>query len=273
MRKLTLVIAAFGLLAAAPSLFAADSGNWTKTWNVSGSAADLRVDADYGSLHIVQGSANTIRANVITTYWSIPSDVQVSDTQDGNHVEIRVRTPENHGGGWFHWNFQWHTPKVEIDLEVPSGSRLDLHTGFGDIRGENLNVQARVDTGFGGIHFPEFTGDLNGETGFGDITADGRFHELELKTGFGSVRAEADSGSQIHNDWRLDSGFGDVSLRVPTDLDANIDASSGFGHVSSELPLNVTEESGHSELRGQLGKGGSPVELNTGFGSVHLGRS
>lgn len=269
MRKLASVLVAAGLLAAAPSLFAADNGNWSKTWNVSASAAELRVDADYGALHIVHGAANSIRANITTSYWSIPSDVQVSDTQDGNHVEIRVRTPENHGGGWFHW----HTPKVEIDLEVPSGSRLDLHTGFGDIRGENLSAQARVDTGFGGIHFPEFTGDLNGETGFGDITADGRFHALELKTGFGSVRAEADSGSQIHNDWRLESGFGDVALRVPSDLNANIDASSGFGHVSTDVPLNVTETSSHSELRGQLGKGGSSVELNTGFGSIHLGRS
>jgi DUF4097 and DUF4098 domain-containing protein YvlB len=268
MRKLALVLGAFCLLCAAQVALAAD-GSWSKTWTVSGSSADLRVEADYGTLHISRGDSNSIRANVTTTYWSIPSDVEVSDSQDGNHVEIHVRTPEHHGGGWFHW----HTPKVEIDLEVPDGSHLDLHTGFGDIRGENLNAQARVDTGFGGIHFPEFSGDLKGETGFGDVTADGRFNELELKTGFGSVRAEANSGSQIHNDWRLESGFGDVSLRMPEDLNADIDASSGFGHVSSDMPLSVTESSGHSELRGQLGKGGSPVELNTGFGSIHLGRS
>lgn len=268
MKKLALLLTALGLLGAAPALFAAD-GSWSKTWNVSASAADLRVDADYGTLHIVQGNSNAIHADVTTSYWSIPSDVQVSDTQDGNHVEIRVRTPEHHGGGWFHW----HTPKVEINIEVPDGSRLDLHTGFGDIRGENLHAHARVDTNFGGIHFPEFNGQLNGETGFGDVSTDGVFSGLELKSGFGSVRAEANSGSQIHEDWRLDSGFGDIVLRVPSDMNANIDASSGFGHVSTDVPLSVTDTSSHSELRGQLGKGGSSVELNTGFGSIHLGRS
>jgi DUF4097 and DUF4098 domain-containing protein YvlB len=221
-------------------------------------------------LHIVHGDANTIRANVTTEYWSIPSDVEVTDTQDGNHVEIHVRTPSSHNNfGWFHW----HSPKVEIDLEVPSESHLDLHTGFGDIRGENLHAHARVDTGFGSIHFPEFNGQLNGETGFGDVTADGVFDALELKSGFGSVRAEANSGSQIHEDWRLESGFGDVSLRVPSDLNADIDASTGMGHVSTDVPLTVTENSSHSEVRGQLGKGGLPLELTTGFGSVHLGRT
>jgi hypothetical protein len=267
MKKLMLVLAAFALLCAAPAALA--DGSWTKSWNVSTGAADLRVDADYGTLHIVQGSSNTIHADVATSYWSIPSDVQISDTQDGNHVEIRVRTPEHHGGGWFHW----HTPRVEINIEVPDGSHLNLHTGFGDIRGENLHAQAHVDTGFGGIHFPEFKGQLNGETGFGDVTTDGVFSNLELKSGFGNVRAEANSGSQIHEDWRLESGFGDIVLRVPSDMNANIDASSGFGHVSTDLPLSVTDTSSHSELRGQLGKGGSAVELNTGFGSVHLGRS
>lgn len=270
MRNAALVLGAFCLLCAAPAALAATGGTWTKTWNVSGAAAELRVDADYGTLHIVHGASNSIHANITTTYWSIgPSEVEVTDSQDNNHVEIRVHTPSDHGGGWFHW----HSPKVEIDLEVPSGSHLDLHTGFGDIRGDNLRAQARVDTGFGSIHFPEFSGQLNGETGFGDVTADGRFDSLELKSGFGSVKAEANSGSQIHSNWRLESGFGDVSLRVPFDLNADIEAETGMGHVSTDVPLAVTETSSHSSLRGQLGKGGSPVELQTGFGSVHLGRS
>jgi hypothetical protein len=267
MRKLVLALASLSLLCAAPAALAGD--NWTKSWTVSGTPADLHVDADYGTVHVVQGAANSIRADITTDYWSIPSDVQISDTQDGNHVEIRIHAPQNHGGGWFHW----HSPKVQIELQVPDGSHLDLHTGFGDIRGENLHAQARVDTGFGGIHFPEFAGQLNGETGFGDITADGRFDTLQLKTGFGSVRAEVNSGTQIHADWRLETGFGDVALRVPSDLNANIDAETGFGHVSTDVPLMVTESSSHSELRGQLGKGGSSVELSTGFGSVHLGHS
>lgn len=268
MKKVTVLLGILCFLAIAPRVHASD-GSWTKSWTLSGTA-NLHLDADYGTVHVVPGPVNSIHAEITTTYWRIaPDEVEISDSQDGNRVELRVRTPNNHGGGWFHW----HSPKVEIDLTVPDGSQLDLHTGFGDIRGENLRAHAHVDTGFGGIHFPDFTGQLNGETGFGDISARGRFDSLELKTGFGSVRAEADTGSQIRDDWRLESGFGDVSLRVPGDVNAEIDAESGFGHVSTDVPLATTESSSHSSLRGQLGKGGSPVELSTGFGSVHLGRS
>ncbi len=268
MKKVAVLLGMLCFLAVAPRVLASD-GSWTKTWTISG-AADLHLDADYGTVHIASGPANSIHADIETTYWHIaPDEVEVSESQDGNRVELRVRTPNDHGGGWFHW----HSPKVEIDITVPDGSQLNLHTGFGDIRGDNLRAHAHVDTGFGGIHFPEFKGQLNGETGFGDITADGRFDSLELKTGFGSVHAEADSGSQIRDDWRLESGFGDVSLRVPLDMNANLDAESGFGHVSTDIPLSITENSGHSSIHGQLGKGGSPLELSTGFGSVHLGRS
>lgn len=268
MKKVTVLLGILCLLSIAPRVLASD-GSWAKTWTLSGTA-DLHVDADYGTVHVVPGPVNSIHADITTTYWRIAADeVEVSDSQEGNHVELRIRTPHYHGGGWFHW----HSPKVEIDLTVPNDSQLDLHTGFGDIRGENLHAHAHVDTGFGSIRFPEFSGQLNGETGFGDVRASGRFDSLELKTGFGSVHAEADAGSEIRDDWRLESGFGDVSLRVPSDMNADIRAESGFGHVSTDVPLAVTESSGHSSLRGQLGKGGSPVELSTGFGSVHLGRS
>ena len=273
MRKAAVSLGGFafacGLVLAAPMVHAAD-GTWSKTWNVSGASTELRLDADFGSVHVVHGASNTIRANVTSTYWRIePSEVEISDSQNGNQVEIRIHTPKHNGGGWFHW----HSPKLQVDLEVPTGSRLDLHTGFGDILGDDLKVNARVDTGFGNVRFPRFSGQLDGETGFGDLTTEGKFEALRLKTGFGSVKAEADSGSKIRDDWRLETGFGDVVLRVPSDLDADIDASTGMGHVSTDIPLAVTESSSHSLLRGHLGKGGAPVELETGFGSVHIGRS
>jgi hypothetical protein len=270
MRKAFLIFAAFCFVSAcsAAQTFAAD-GAWNKSWSVSGSGTEVRVEADFGDVHVIQGAPNSVNATVTTEYWRIPADVQVTGTQNGNEVEIRVETPKYHGGGLFHW----HTPKVDIELEVPPHSQLDLHTGFGDIHGENLQATARVDTGFGGIRFPGFSGELTGDTGFGDVRADGRFDRLQLKTGFGSIRADIDSGSKMSEDWRLESGFGSVHVLLPSDLNADINASSGFGHVSTDVPLTLSETSSHSSVRGKLGAGGFPLELSTGFGSVHIGRT
>lgn len=249
--------------------FAAD-GTWTKTWNVSASGAELRVEADFGDVHVVNGASNVIHATVTTEYWRIqPGEVEVRDTQDGNRVEIRIETPKHHDRGWFHM----HSPKVYVELEVPSGTQLDLHSGFGDISGENLQGKARVDTGFGKIRFPRFNGEFNGNTGFGDVRTEGRFERLELKTGFGSIHAQIDPGSKITGDCRVESGFGSVDVDVPADLNANIEASSGFGHVSTEIPLTISGSEDHSSVHGKLGSGGLPLEVSTGFGHVHIGRS
>ena len=249
--------------------FAAD-GTWTKSWNVSGSPSELRVEADFGDVHVVNGASNSIHATVTTYYWRIqPGEVEVRDTQDGNHVEIRIETPKHHDGGIFHM----HSPKVYVEVEVPIGTQLDLHSGFGDISGENLQGKVRIETGFGKIRFPGFTGDFDGDTGFGDVRTNGRFDRLELKTGFGTIRAQIARGSKVSGDWRVESGFGSVDVDIPEDLNADIEASSGFGHVSTEIPLTVSGNEDRSSVHGKIGSGGLPLEVSTGFGHVHIGRS
>lgn len=271
MRRAAILSAVFCFACAVSSAraFAAD-GRWTKTWSVAGPGAAVRVEADYGNVHVVNGAANSVRATVTTYYWRIqPGEVEVSDTQEGNRVEIRVETPKHHDGGLFHL----HSPKVYVELEVPNGTRIDLHSGFGDISGENLQGEARVDTGFGKIRFQGFNGEFTGDTGFGDVRTNGRFDRLQLKTGFGSIRAAVQSGSKLAGDWRLESGFGSVRVDVPADLNADIEARSGFGHVSTEIPLTISGTENHSSVRGKLGAGGLPLQVSTGFGSVHIGRT
>ena len=249
--------------------FAAD-GSWTKSWNVSAASAELRIDADYGDVHVVNGASNSIHATVTTEYWRIqPGEVEIRDTQDGNRVEVRIETPKHHDHGIFHM----HSPKVYVEVEVPTGTQLDLHSGFGNISGENLQGKTRVDTGFGKIRFPGFAGEFTGNTGFGDVRTDGRFDRLDLKTGFGSILAQIDRGSKVSGDWRVESGFGSVDVDLPSDLNADIDASSGFGHVSTEIPLTISGSESRSSVHGKLGSGGLPLEVSTGFGHVHIGRS
>lgn len=271
MRKIAVILTSicFLCICAVARASSAD-GAWSKTWSISGPNAEVRVDADFGDVHVVQGATNSVHAEVTTYRWRIsPSEVQVTGTQDGNHIELRIETPHYHGGGLFHWS----TPKLYVELQVPSGSNLDLHTGFGDVSGDNLQATARVDTGFGKIRFPGFNGELTGDTGFGDIRIDGRFEKLRVKTGFGDIHAEVDNGSKMRDDWRLETGFGSVQVRVPSDLNAELDAQSGFGHVSTDIPLTVSDTSSHSSVRGRLGSGGMALELETGFGSVHIGRT
>jgi hypothetical protein len=258
MRNALISFAALGLLFSVPGVNAnpcagvrddsQSDRQWSKSWTVSPSA-ELRLQADRGDVHVSQIPGNSIHAVVTTTYWHISeSEVEISSTQDSTGVEIRIRVPEEH----FH--FFHHSASVDIDLQVPAGSRLALRTGFGK------------------VHVVDFDGHVDADTGFGDVDARGRFESLSLRTGFGTIRAEASAGSHVTRDWRLSSGFGDITLSLASDLNADLEARTGFGHVSCDFPITVTDTRSRSSINGRIGSGGSPVNIDTGFGSVHIRR-
>lgn len=219
---------------------------WSKTWTVSPSA-ELRLEADRGDVHVSQVPGNSIHVVVTTTSWHISeSEVEISSTQDSNSIEIRIRVPEEH----FH--FFHHSASVDIDLQVPSGSRLALRTGFGK------------------VYVVDFDGHVDVDTGFGDVDVRGRFESLSLRTGFGTIRAEAGAGSHVTRDWRLSSGFGDITLSLASDLNADLEARTGFGHVSCDFPITIADTRHLSSIGGHIGSGGPPINIDTGFGSVRI---
>jgi DUF4097 and DUF4098 domain-containing protein YvlB len=265
MRTRALAIGLFLVLLAPAAL----ADNWTKTWNVT-APPQVRLATGRGTITITRVAGNSVRAMVSTSYWRIaPSEVEITETQTGNSIDVQIRTPEEHRG--FHW-FNWHTPKVEIELDVPAHSSLDLETGFGDLNASGLQAKSRFNTGFGHVRMSNYDGALEAQTGFGDLTANGRFDSLVLKTGFGHITAEVSRGSHLTDTWRLSSGFGDVSLRMADDLNAELHASTGFGSVSSDFPITTSGRMTRSSLDGRIGSGGPPLDLETGFGSVRIGK-
>jgi hypothetical protein len=50
----------------------------------------------------------------------------------------------------------------------------------------------------------------------------------------------------------------------------NIDASTGDGHVSSDIPITMDGIMSKSSVRGKMNGGGSTLTIHTGDGSIHL---
>lgn len=264
MRHRVLGIAILLTLVAAPAALA---DNWSKTWNVS-APPRFHLVTGYGTVTIHQVEGNSARAVVNTDYWHIdPSEVGITESQSGNSIDVQIHTPEQHSS-WFHWR----SPRVEIEIDVPAHSNLDLETGFGDFTASGLQAKSRLDTGFGHVRLTDYDGSLDAESGFGDMTTDGRFDSLQLKTGFGHIDARVAQGSHVTDSWRVTSGFGDVRMKLPEDLNADLHASSGFGGVSTDFPITISGMKEHSSISGRIGSGGPPLNLETGFGSVHIGK-
>ena len=237
---------------------------WTKSFPVS-AKADLRVNVSDGGITIRAWDRNEISARVTTKGWQIaPSEVRVTEHQGGDHVEIEVRTPRE--------SFSFGSHSVHVDLMVPHQLRAELHTGDGGINAQELKGEIYLTTGDGGIEADGMDGTLDAKTGDGHIRASGRWDQLDLRTDDGSVEATARAGSKMTASWRITTGDGHVTLRLPDNFAADLDAHTGDGKVTVDFPVTVMGSVSGSEIRGKLNGGGQTLQVRTGDGSIHLQR-
>ena len=96
----------------------------------------------------------------------------------------------------------------------------------------------------------------------------------------GAVRLDVLDGSALKTDWSVNTGDGSISLRLPANLDADLDAHTGDGGVHADgLPAQAERDNDNREnrekrdsLRAQLGKGGRTLRLRSGDGSINISR-
>ncbi len=245
----------------------AQADEWHKKYAVSGTP-ELRLHAGEGHVEVRVGAGNELAAHVTTKGWRIgESEVQIIEHQMGNMVDLEVRVPHGH--------FQiWNNREIRVDLTVPVNVTSNIETGDGAVVIHGVHGDTRVRTGDGSIHAEDMEGRLDLHTGDGSVTVRGRVEGLTIETGDGSVTAELERGSHVASGWKIHTGDGSVTVRVPEDLRAFIDAHTGDGSVSVDLPIVMeTTSKDHSNVRGKLNGGGDTFRIESGDGSIRVGRS
>ena len=129
----------------------------------------------------------------------------------------------------------------------------------------------RVDTVSGNLEAQAVTGDLRFNSVSGDLT---------VVEGSGpSVRADSVSGSMIVDldptgaptDVRLSNVSGEIAIRLPHPADAEVEANTASGTVSSAFEdLRVTGQWGAKKITGRLGAGNGRLRATTVSGSIAL---
>ena len=270
-----------GLVAAAAP---ARADEWSRQYSLKG-RPDLHVTTDDGSVRVETGDASHVEARVDTVGWKIDADgVTVTENQTGDRVDIEVRVPQRQWGfGGFHRSIKvtLRVPRA-ADLEVRTGDgsvevapvsgRIRVSTGDGSITADGLSGEVRLHTGDGSIRATHLDGRLEADTGDGHMNVEGRFDVIDLRTGDGGIEANVARGSKVAGAWSLRSGDGGITLRLPDDLSADLDAHTGDGSIDLDLQVTVSGTISSSTVRGKLGAGGPPLRVQTGDGSIHLRR-
>ncbi len=142
---------------------------------------------------------------------------------------------------------------VSYEVWVPNASNLNMKANNGSIAVESVGGEIRFHTQNGSVHLSGVAGDVDGSTTNGSLTID--------LAGSGwkgtGLRAKTTNGS--------------VSLNLPENFSAQVQASTVNGRVKVDFPVMVSGEIGQT-MSFQLGSGGPLIEARTVNGSVHIGR-
>lgn len=272
------------VLALLSSPATASTDHASRHYHVTG-RPDLRLVAEDGHVQIRPGPVGEIQIDVETEGWRIGSNsLRIVDSQSGNQVSFELKEPHHWGIG-FSFEIRRRItitaivpPDLDLSVETGDGSvevedlrgRIHVHTGDGHLEATNLRGEMDLESGDGNIEALGVEGQLSGRTGDGHIRVEGRFESLRVHSGDGPVLVMVDPGSKVTGEWLLSTGDGALTLRVPRDLRADLEATTGDGHISTDLPITMSGNLNGRSLHGQLHGGGGAVTLHTGDGSIRI---
>jgi DUF4097 and DUF4098 domain-containing protein YvlB len=227
------------------------------------------------SIHIGHIDDPWLRHNIAISYVVVvPAETELRvETGSGNQRVEGVRGPLEVSAG-------------SGDLKISEiGDRVHAETGSGDIEIDRVNGNVHAKTGSGSIQADEIAGAFEADTGSGHIrlrqTAPGSVRVdtgsggMELRGVRGSLNAKAGSGTieaegSPTGAWNLHTGSGAVQLKIPSDASFDLAAHTSSGSISVEQPHTVQGSIGRKEIRGRVGGGGVPVEVETGSGDIQI---
>lgn len=212
----------------------------------------------------------------------------VKSSQDGDTIEVEVQKPPDASFRVMGIGLSstarlivWLPRRADVRARSGDGSiaidrvsgRVELHTGDGSIRGEDISGELHLTTGDGSITLDGAEGRLTLDTGDGGVNVSGNLNSVRLHTGDGSIVYRAQPGTAMAEDWDITTGDGGVSLYLPPDFGAELDAHTGDGAIRNDLEIaagGAGETTSRRSVRGRLGGGGRQLRIRTGDGSIRL---
>jgi hypothetical protein len=259
--------------------------------------ADLSLRTFDGSIQLKSWDKNEVLVEIERhgPDQQAAESLTVNTRQEGNRIIVDAPAPREERDGIHIGSFQSPSVslivtaprKVSVDARTSDGSisaedlagAVELNTGDGSIRTRRIEGSLRVRTGDGSISVTDAAGRVEADSGDGSVELAGRFDVMDVRTGDGSVRLDVHDGSALKSDWSVNTGDGSITLRLPANLDADLDAHTGDGGVHADGLLVQAERDPENRdrkdtdsLRAQLGKGGRTLRLRSGDGSITISR-
>jgi hypothetical protein len=234
------------------------------------------VEQQGNTIHIGRNEDRELVRNVSIDYdLTVPAQTRLtSHTGSGDETISGLQLPlvAKTGSG------NVTVENISADTHVSSGSgdlkinsvkgTLVAQTGSGNIRAEGVAGEVVANSGSGNVevHQVGTAGSVRAETGSGNIRLHGVKGGLRADAGSGDIQAEGEPTS----DWRVGAGSGNITLKVPTQANFNLDARTSSGTLNVKRPVTMQGQMAHNHIQGKVGNGGVLLDVHTGSGDIEL---
>jgi DUF4097 and DUF4098 domain-containing protein YvlB len=190
--------------------------------------------------------------------------------------ELHVKAPKN----WKRWSPFSDGGSIEVSIELPAGSQLNLSAGVASVRATGALGDARLASGGGDVHL-ERTGALRARSGFGVLDVDHVAGDADISSGSGAARIGAIDGAaviknsngdtwvgHVAKDLRISNANGDIAVDR---ADGTVVAKTANGDVrlGAVARGSVVAETGRGGLEIGIADGTAAyLDLHTHFGRV-----
>ncbi|MER6570291.1 DUF4097 family beta strand repeat-containing protein [Streptomyces sp. NPDC001093] len=217
-------------------------------------SATARVEA--GSIQFLAGDRLDTVVEVQPRDPKKDLDVRAAEQTEVDYAggALTIRTPKS--------NLFGRTGVVDVTVELPVGSRIDVTGAWAQVLGEGRFGEVRVKTSSGDVRL-DTTGPLHLKASHGSITVDRVEGMAEITTSSGSLRVGLLDGPAV-----LKNSHGTTTVGAAT---GELRVSGANGDIDiARAEDSVTATTAHGTLRvGEVSCG--TVQLETAYGAIEVG--
>jgi hypothetical protein len=187
----------------------------------AGDAPSLKIDSFASNVFVRTGGAGVIR---------VAATKRARSQDDLDRIEVEVS--ELDGG---------------LVITTPAGTRLDAHTGAGNVDLDGI------------------TGGIDAHTGAGNLDVSGATGTARLDTGAGNVGYQGTP----QGDCRFETGAGNITLALPADPNVQVDLDTGTGDIDVDFAVDGTAT--RRAVQGAIGSGAQgTIYAHSGAGNIDV---
>ena len=207
----------------------------------------VKVDSQNGRITIKGENRNDVLVRACVRAWAKTS----SDAESLVNA-INIKTSPNIRAE----NMSDRNVSVSYEIHVPNSTNLNLKSNNGRITISDVAGQLKFETRNGRITLNNVAGDVKGETNNGRVTV------------------KLSGSSWQGNGLNVRTNNGRISLYMPSNYSANVDAGTGNGRFRSDFAaLSIKEKKrryGANRVSASINGGGAPIRLETNNGRVSI---